>query len=125
MTVYMIATPTIDRRGRTPDYSPARAHGNIKAVLDEGDFPTMRPKECLEKIYQRLEYFDPDKDHLLWAGGDTLSALMAGSVLSDFGIEHVSWLRFDRRRDPTTGERIPTQGIYVPVTAPLFLPEMD
>lgn len=125
MSVYLIATPTIDRRGRSPNLEPAGRHGDLKRVLDSGDIPCSDPFKCLDKIYRKLENFDPDRDHLLWAGGDTLAAVMAGCVLSDFGVENISWLRFDRGRDPLTGERDNERGIYVPIRVPIFLPEME
>lgn len=122
MTVYLIATPTIDRRGRTPNLEPASRYGDIKAVLDSGDYPTFHPLQALRKIYQKLESFDPAKDHLMWAGGDTLAAVMVGSVLSDYQVEEVNWLRFDRGWKEN-GERDNENGLYVPVKVPLYIPE--
>lgn len=128
MTVYLIAQPTVPRqkpdgsRGQM-DMTPLYEHGEVRVLVQAGEYPGFHPARCLDKIEQRLADFNPDTDCLAWLGGDTLSAVLTGFVLAtklhDVDDPHVTYLRFDRARLPD-GSRDNTTGKYIPVRVPLF-----
>lgn len=99
-TVYLIAQPTIPRRGKLPDLTPLYEHGEVQVLIQSGEYPTFNPEQCYEHIKARLADFDPETDFLVWAGGDTLAAVITGVVLADMGFGWFRWLRHERGRDP-------------------------
>jgi len=122
--VFLIQTPSIDRKGRSINIQAAAVHGDVLVVLDAGDYPTYRSAKCLDKVTHKLSEFNPDQDFLLWAGGDTLSAVMAGAVLYRFGLTRFRWLRFERFRNED-GTRDNDRGEYHPIWVNLFPPTDD
>jgi hypothetical protein len=121
-TVYLIAQPTISRHGRQLLQNPAplTRYGDLKVLVLSGEFPSFNPERVLSLIRERLAKFDPTTDYLVWAGGDTLAAVLAGVALTQLGHTRVQWLRFDRGRDPADPDtRTDHDGRYIPVDIPL------
>lgn len=123
--VFLIAQPTVARGGRLPDLRPLAEHGPIHVLVPAGDRPTFRPRQTFEVITRRLRdnEYDPSSDMLAWAGGDTLAAVLTGVALADFGVDEFLWLRYERGRDPRTGERVEEGARYSPIRVTLTLPE--
>lgn len=117
-TVYVISTPTATRRGEVPDLSGLEQYGDVRFIFPRGVLPFHDPDEKLAFISDQLTDFDPTSDYLAWAGGDTLSAVMVGVVLSELEISAFNWLRFERKRDPE-GWLIDGSGIYRSYRIPL------
>ncbi len=113
--VFVLAQPTVDREGRMPNISALHEWGEVRFVVGADTPTTRQPDRASALLVERLAEFDPARDYLAWVGGDTLTALLAGYVLAVRQVESVRWLRFDRDRDPRTGQRIAT-GRYRPVT---------
>lgn len=114
---------------RNFDLSSAARLGTLVPVLGERDSPSIALAPALVRIRQALRDYNPDRDHILAAGGDQLASFMAGAILTDEGRlsqESVSWLRWDRNRD-FDGRRDVRKGEYVPVRFNLggFLPPND
>lgn len=122
--VYLIAQPTVSRRKAPPNLAPLYKHGEVVTLLVSGEQPTFRPRDCFEALEARFKDFDPDIDYLVWAGGDTLAAVMAGMLLAELEIWCFKWLRYERFRLPT-GERTDEGAIYVPVEIDLADPQLD
>lgn len=122
-TVYLIAQPTVKRNGVQPDLTPLAKFGDVKVVLPSGDNPSRRPSHAVRVIDDRLNNFNPDTDFLVWAGGDTLSAIMVGYLLAEYHITVFTWLRFDREREQGTGRRLET-GYYTPVAVDMRDPQL-
>ena len=60
----------------------------------------------------------------MWAGGDTLSAVMVGMYLAQNEIWQFNWLRYERRRLPD-GTRTDDGAKYVPVVIDLAYEDGD
>lgn len=125
-TVYLIAQPTVPRKGgKLPDLTPLAAHGDIKVLITPGEYPAFHPERALKLIRQRLAEFDPAIDYIAWAGGDTLSAVLTGIVLMELECTGVTWLRHERGRDPKDPSIRTDEGShYTPVDID-FLPPQD
>ena len=121
--VCLIHQPSIDRRGRSPNLEPATAHGNLRVILESGDYPVFQVEKCIRKLVARLNGFEGQKDSLLWAGGDTLAAFLTGAVMYAMGAPEVNWLRFERGTNSETGERDNENGVYNRIIIPLDLIE--
>jgi hypothetical protein len=117
--VYLIAQPTVDRNGRTPKLDKLDEYGEVVTVIRSGDTPSQRPDKCLQIVIDRLEAFDPEVDYLVWAGGDSLAALMAGIVLERRGVQRVRWLKYDRPKLPN-GQRTDIGAKYNPVWMTIY-----
>lgn len=121
-TVYLIAQPTISRHGKQlmSDPAPLTRYGDLKVLVLAGEFPAFNPERCLTLITERLARYEPDLDYVVWAGGDTLGAVLTGAALRALGHTRMTWLRFDRGRDPTDPDvRTDHDGRYIPVDVPL------
>lgn len=123
-TVYLIAQPTVSRRKPPLNLEPLYKHGEVQVVLPMSDSPTFNPVTCYEVMENRLANFDPEIDMLVWAGGDTLAAVMAGMILvnRDNPIWCFKWLRYERHRQPD-GSRTDKGAEYVPVVIDLHDPQ--
>lgn len=113
-TVYLIAQPTVSRNGSLPKLEPLAEHGDVRVLVPAGDRPAFQPERTLDQIYRRLENFNPNEDFLVWAGGDTLAALLTGVALIDRNVEKFKWLRYERGRD-SDGNRTDEGARYVPI----------
>lgn len=112
--VYLIAQPTVSRHKKPFDLSPLYEFGEVQVVCPLSDSPTFSPRKVLSTMEARLEHFDADQDFLVWAGGDTLSAVFVGMLLVEREVYSFRWLRFERDRETGSGRRLDT-GKYVPV----------
>ncbi len=126
--VYLIAQPSISRKKKPVNITPLYEHGEVRLVLPQGDSPTFTPKKCFDLMCDRLfpeegQQYDPDIDYLVWAGGDTLAALMAGMLLAEYEIWHFKWLRYERAR-LSNGDRVDEGATYVPITIDLSDPQL-
>lgn len=101
------------------DVSPAEIYGTIEYVLGAGDRTSSNPAMTLRKLFAALESFDPATDFILWAGGDPLSCMLTGAVLSELGIVGYKYLRFEKDRSRAAPGGGPVQGFYVPVKVDL------
>jgi hypothetical protein len=127
--VYLIAQPSISRRKKPVNITPLYEHGEVQLVLPQGDSPTFTPRKCLDKMCDRLfpevgRNYDPETDYLVWAGGDTLAALLTGMLLAEQEIWSFKWLRYERARLPN-GDRTDEGAVYVPITVDLTDPQLD
>jgi hypothetical protein len=118
-TVYLIAQPTVKRDGGLPDLTPLSEYGEVKVLINSGEYPALHPERCLDLISTRLEKFDQERDFICWAGGDTLAAVFAGIVLERMQMTRVRWLKFQRGWGDD-GDRDPNKSYYREVSVPLF-----
>jgi hypothetical protein len=95
------------------DVSPAAVYGEIRFVLSAGDRTCSNPELSMERLRRAFYDFDPKMDFIVWAGGDPLSAIVAGMVMLDLGIKKFRYLRFEKNRNTKPGE--PVTGFYSPV----------
>lgn len=103
------------------DVTPAQIYGVVEYVLGAGDRTSSSPALSLRKLFSALENFDAEVDFILWAGGDPLSCMLTGAVLSELGILRYKYLRFEK--DRSRGGNGPVTGFYVPVQVDLEGPE--
>lgn len=123
-SVYLIAQPTVKRDGAVPDTSALGEFGEVKVLINSGEYPALHPERCLTLIEKRLETFDEAEDMIVWAGGDTLAAVLVGVVLERMQINAVRWLKFQRGWDGD-GNRDPEKSYYREVIVPLMTPRVD
>jgi hypothetical protein len=97
--VFLIAQPTINRSGRSLDISQLKEFGEVVTLVERGIHPGNTPGAAADLIFNRLQDFDHTKDMLVWAGGDTLAAVLTGIGLADLDIPSFYYLRYDRRKD--------------------------
>ena len=71
----------------------------------------------------RFQGFNPDTDFLVWAGGDTLAALLVGMLLMEREVYRFQWLRYERKR-LDDGSRTDEGAAYVPITVDLRDPQI-
>lgn len=117
--VYLIAQPTINRQAKLPKLEPLSEYGEVFTVVRSGDNPTFNPGRVLGIVFHRMKDFDAKLDYLVWAGGDTLAATMAGIVLERMQISEVRWLRYERKKLPN-GQRTDEGARYVPVKVTIY-----
>lgn len=101
----------------TRDYSSLAGFGRIITVLDENDNTSRHTAECFAKMEKTLADVR-DGDYILWAGGDPLTAFLAGVICERKGVNSVQWLRWDRKlaEDKTRT----TEGKYSPLNVRLY-----
>jgi len=95
------------------DVSPAAVYGDIVFVLSAGDRTCSNPEASMDKLFQALEKFNYKEDFIVWAGGDPLSAILAGMILSELGITKFRFLRFEKSHASKPGQ--PVSGFYSPI----------
>jgi hypothetical protein len=100
------------------DVSPAARYGDIQFVLSPGDRTSSTPELSLRKLVKAMDNFDPDKDFIVWSGGDPLSAMLTGAVLMELGITRFKFLRFEKNRGRDANGS--GAGYYVPVDVDLY-----
>ena len=105
------------------DVSAAGVYGEICFVLSAGDRTCANPELSIEKLRRALRDFDPNRDFVVWAGGDPLSAIITGMVFMDLGIPKFRFLRFEKNRNIKHGQ--PVTGFYSPVEVFLEKEEPD
>lgn len=113
--VFLIAQPTVRREdGSTPKLEPLARYGEVVVLIPAGDRPAFQPFRTLELLRRKLADFNTETDYIAWAGGDTLGAVLAGTVLADLGMSNFRWLRYDRAKD-ASGRRVDEGAQYLPV----------
>jgi hypothetical protein len=127
--VYLIEQPKISKRKAPPNLGPLAEHGDTQLVLPAGNFPTFSSRKCFELIERSLfpdvgHVYDPEFDYLVWAGGDTLSAIMVGMLLAEREIFCFKWLRYERKK-LEDGSRTDEGATYVPCVIDLCDPQLD
>lgn len=125
-TVFLIAQPTISRRKLPLNLGPLYEHGEVQVVLPMSDKPSFSPAKCYDVMAERLARFNPETDFLVWAGGDTLSAVMVGMILvnQEEPVWRFTWLRYERFRKDD-GTRTDEGAKYVPVVIDLYEPDLE
>ena len=119
--VFILQPPT-----RKRDLSSAQRYGTIVYLIDDPEFqPSLFPAKALMEIVNRLREWDyhPERDYVVFAGGDSVGALMLGQITSAFGrvsrgnttTKFYRTLRWDRELQPD-GTR--AGGFYTPVVVP-------
>lgn len=95
------------------DYTSIAGYGEMRTILGPYDNPSVDATSALDKLNAvRTEI--QDGDFILWAGGDPMSAFLAGVCLAHDKIsKRVKWLRWDKRTD-ASGNRT-KHGYYTPV----------
>ncbi len=111
--VFIIAQPTISRNGHFPDVATLAEHGEVITIVESGIHPFEKPSKAIDALFHRLEDFDRLIDKVVWVGGDTLAAIIAGAVLSELNIPWFWYLKYERYRSKEDGHRLNT-GYYRP-----------
>lgn len=123
-TVYLICQPSVDKNGKQPRLEDLARFGQVRVILQAGDAPTRRQQRCIARVDHALADFVPEVDYLVWAGGETLSALMVGFILREQGIQRFQWLKYGNPKDPHhPGQRL-AEGTYTPVWIDLRDPDV-
>lgn len=96
------------------DVSPARSYGEIFFALTHSDRTSLNPSLVYRKLRQVMTQFKPETDYILWSGGDPVSFLLLGSILLEFGMKRVRYLRYEKRQgivgyDSSTGYYVPVE----------------
>jgi hypothetical protein len=117
--VYLVQEPSVPKHsGRTLDLMPLTWWGQVRVLMEKTQKASFRPAPSFEQIGERLRIFDPERDYIAVAGGDTLAVLMVGAALAQLGHRYFHYLRFERTTLPD-GSRDPASGVYVPIRVPL------
>jgi len=117
--VYLVQEPTIPKHtGRTLDTTPLLWWGKVRIIMERTQVASFRPAQAYSQIRERLKTFEPDRDYIAIAGGDTLAVVLVGATLAQLGFDHFYYLRFERARLPD-GTRDPAAGAYVPIFVPI------
>lgn len=103
-----------------PDLTDAERFGQLRHIFDVEENPSNDYATGWRLINERLEGFNPQRDYLLWAGGDPLALTLVGAWLYTKG-ERVRWLRPSRRQ--TGGIRSKINYTYEPMN--LYLDELE
>jgi hypothetical protein len=111
--VFLIAEPSVRHNGEFPTLTPLAEYGDIKTVIPSSLYVSRHPDTAMQIIQTKMKDFDPERDYLVWAGGDTLGAVLVGAFLYSHVPEGVKirWLRWQRNRDKD-GKRTESGGTY-------------
>lgn len=105
--VYLLQEPTSEK-----DLSSAAKYGNIVPIIGSHEKPGWNIQVTLNKLKNKLQDYDPENDSICFPGGDPIVQLIAGIVLERLGFYEVTYLQWNRSRDPNNN---PTgSGFYVP-----------
>ncbi|MDI3309276.1 MAG: hypothetical protein QJR07_19535 [Acetobacteraceae bacterium] len=118
--VYLVQEPTVPKRAtsRVIDTTPLLWWGKVRILMERTQVASYRPAQAFIQINERLKNFDPEKDYIAVAGGDSLAVIMVGAILAQLGHSHFRYLRFERSRLPD-GTRDPSSGAYTPIRVPI------
>lgn len=109
MTVYVVNQPARRTTGIVYDISPATEYGPLDFVFTmHQERPSNDPDWALDTAHEKLKAFDPEKDYVLWAGGDPFSLAVVTAILSD-NHDVFSFLKWERDRETREGR-------YTPIT---------
>jgi hypothetical protein len=124
--VFLIAQPTVAKDGSMPKLEALQEHGDVHVLVSAGDSPSFRPNKTLDDILRQLaQLYKPDEDFIVWAGGDTLAAVLVGVALERQGHNEMTWLRYDRPYDPVQRKRVDEGARYVPIKIKLYDEETE
>jgi hypothetical protein len=119
--VFLIAQPSVSKDGKFPRLELLAEHGEVHVLVAQGDQPSFKPNRTLNDILRQLaELYKPEEDYLVWAGGDTLAAVLLGVALERHGYRNIRWLRIDRPYDPVQRKRVEEGAKYVAVQFDLY-----
>lgn len=108
--VYIIQRPRPKQDGWTPDLTPAAQYGAIDFIFEAGDRPGLDVRHAAKIAAERLEYFDPDQDYLLWPNFADFAALhIVTMLLVASGCKMLKFLQFEKRRDGNGSCYIPLE----------------
>lgn len=114
MTVFVTQQPAPNKRGWTPDLTPAAQYGQIEYVFEGGEAVYANPQRSMQQAKARLKDFNPALDFVLYPGtGDPAAAYATIMAINSMGITDITYLYWDRIRDEN-GQRS-NKGVYVPV----------
>jgi hypothetical protein len=124
--VFLIAQPSVSREGTFPKLDALGEHGEVHVLVVQGDSASFRPNKTLDDILRQLaELYNPAEDFVVWAGGDTLAAVLTGIALERRGINEMTWLRYDRPYNQELRKRVDEGAKYVPIKIQLYNPLTD
>jgi hypothetical protein len=108
--IWLLQQPTISRGGSIPDVGPALVHmetgGEFRTLVASGVYAHNDTMGLRRDMQRRLEEVDaPETDAFLWVGGDPLVLLLTGVALADLDHSEITWLKYEREKDPETGVR--------------------
>jgi len=118
--VFLIAQPSVSREGHFPRLEGLAEFGEVHTLLPDGNQPSFRPGKTMDALVKQLTELYSAGDYLVWAGGDTLAAFMAGVVMERLGVDEITWLRYDRPYDEELRRRTEKGARYVPVKVTLY-----
>lgn len=100
---------------RPKDLSSAHRYGTIRHIFEDPLFQaSIEPGIARRKMEEALSTFVPERDYVLFLGGDPAGAILLGAILRDqFPGRSIRMLRWERERD-VTGKRVAGAGFYVP-----------
>lgn len=75
-----------------------RPYGEVTSIFPARHNGAWNPEETIATLYAALQHFRPG-DYIVWMGGDTLIAILAGVAMERLGIEQVRWLRYIGREE--------------------------
>lgn len=108
-TVWLLAAP-LDILEANPEV--LSSYGEVRSIFRARESASRDPEAALSRIYETLAPRVRAGDYVAWMGGDTLIAILAGSVLEQLGVEHWNWLRYIGRNEyqiiPIHPDKIPT-----------------
>lgn len=112
--VFIIQEPKARKdTGWLPDFTTAEEYGRIVNIFKGSQHPSyMHVNELHNHLDSVLRDFDPQRDYILWAGGDAASIVHVSAYLAKRH-NSVQMLRWDNRRNEQK-QRI--GGFYKPVT---------
>lgn len=117
--VYLIQEPSVPKHtGRVIDITPLIWWGQVRTLMERSQTASFQSQAAYIQIETRLRDFQPDRDYIAVAGGDSLAVLLAGAAIANLGHEYFFYLRFERTKLPN-GQRDPASGAYVPVFSPI------
>lgn len=112
--VFLIAQPTLSRNGYFPKLEPLSEHGDeVITLIPLGmrllENPVRSMAICARRL--RAHHFNYREDALVWAGGDTLGAVLVGYLLSQLNVPEIIWLKWNRVQN-SNGEWVDEGGSY-------------
>jgi hypothetical protein len=117
--VYLVQEPSVPKHtGRKMDLTPLTWWGKVKILMERNQTASYNPPAALLQLQERLKDFDPDKDYVAVAGGDSLAVILVGAALAQGQHTFFHYLRFERTMLPGGG-RDPASGSYTPIRVPL------
>lgn len=121
--VFLIAEPTVGRNRKTFRLEPLNKFGTVVPIIRAGVNVRANPQMAYELVAEALKDYNPQEDYLVWAGGDTLVAVMVGVVLERMGMQSVNWLYYNREILP--GGVRGDKGYYTPGEFLVYDPPLD